>query len=150
MGHINDILEGAQQRAKDAGAPFEGILLPNEAHQILNEAPGAKIVDVRSRAELDWVGRIPGSIEIELLSYPGMQPNPHFINQLQQAANKESLLMFICRSGVRSSAAAAAAAAAGYLESFNILEGFEGDKNASGHRGQVAGWKANGLPWAQS
>jgi len=55
--------------------------------------------------------------------------------------------MFLCRSGARSHHAAAAAAAAGYSSAYNILEGFEGDRDAEGHRGTVGGWKFHGLPW---
>ena len=55
--------------------------------------------------------------------------------------------MFICRSGGRSHQAAAAASAAGYTESFNVLEGFEGEVDPQGHRGTVGGWRKAGLPW---
>ena len=44
--------------------PYEGALLPDEALTLLQEAPDAKLVDVRSRAEWDWVGRIPGAVEM--------------------------------------------------------------------------------------
>ena len=46
-------------------------------------------------------------------------------------------------------ALAAAAAAAGYAQSFNVLQGFEGDKNDKGQRNTVGGWRAAGLPWVQ-
>jgi rhodanese-related sulfurtransferase len=58
--------------------------------------------------------------------------------------------MFLCRSGVRSHAAAIAATQAGWKEAYNILEGFEGDKNAEGQRNSVGGWKFARLPWIQS
>ncbi|CAN0605672.1 unnamed protein product, partial [Ectocarpus sp. 12 AP-2014] len=32
----------------------------------------------------------------------------------------------------------------------NIAEGFEGDLNASAHRGSKNGWKSRGLSWRQS
>ena len=65
METIAAILERAQQRAREMDLPYEGALLPGEALDLLQEAPGAKLVDVRSRAEWDWVGRIPGAVEIE-------------------------------------------------------------------------------------
>ena len=37
---------------------------------------------------------------------------------------------------------------AGFTNCFNILEGFEGDKDAQSRR-IVSGWKAAGLPWEQ-
>jgi rhodanese-related sulfurtransferase len=132
------------------GLPYNGALLPQEAYQVWRDAPGARIVDVRSRAELDWVGRIPGAVEIELLSYPGSRPNAGFLAALEQQVDKEALVMFICRSGGRSHNAAMLAMQAGYTESYNVLEGFEGDKDEQGHRGTRGGWRVAGLPWVQS
>jgi len=57
--------------------------------------------------------------------------------------------MFLCRSGARSHQAAQAAMQAGYANAYNILEGFEGDKDANGHRNTVGGWRFAGLPWIQ-
>ena len=150
MGKISAILEQSQQRAKQINAPYSGALLPNEAFQILQLAPGAKLIDVRSRAELDFVGRIPGAVEIEWATYPGMKPNPHFQTELEQQVDSEALVMFICRSGARSHHAAVAAEKAGYSEVYNVLEGFEGDKDMKEHRNKLNGWRANELPWAQS
>ena len=44
---------------------------------------------------------------------------------------------------------AAALTEAGFENCYNVAEGFEGDKDASGHRGTVGGWKHAGLPWVQ-
>lgn len=149
MGKITEILKTAQQRAKDMKLPYEGALLPSEAHELMQNAPAAKLVDVRTKAEWDWVGRIPGAVEVEWLGYPGNQPNSYFLNQLEQQVDKESLVMFICRSGGRSHQAAAAATRAGYPDCYNVLEGFEGDRDAQGHRNNLGGWRAAGLPWVQ-
>ena len=150
MGKITEILNTAQQRAKNMNLPYEGALLPDEAYELMKSAPGAKLVDVRTRAELDWVGRIPDAVEIELVTYPGMKPNPHFVAQLEQAVDKESLVMFICRSGARSHNATVAATQSGYADCYNVLEGFEGDKDADEHRNVLTGWRAAELPWEQS
>ncbi len=151
MGKITELLQKAQQRAKESKAPYEGVFLPAEAYEVMQTVPHAKLVDVRTKAELDWVGRVPGSVDIEWLSYPGMSPNPNFISQLKQQVDPESLVLFMCRSGARSHAAAIAATEAGYADCYNVLEGFEGDKDKStGQRGRVGGWKAVGLPWSQS
>jgi rhodanese-related sulfurtransferase len=56
---------------------------------------------------------------------------------------------FLCRSGVRSLAAAQAAQAAGFPNSYNVADGFEGSPDGDGHRGHLSGWKADGLPWRQ-
>lgn len=150
MARLSEILHLAQQRARDLNLPFEGALTPREAHEIWRLAPGAKLIDVRSRAELDWVGRIPGAIELEWLSYPGNKLNEHFLDLLRHSIDGESLLMFICRSGHRSAAAAKAATEAGFPDCYNVLEGFEGDKDANSQRNRVGGWRVNGLPWSQS
>lgn len=150
MGKITAILQAAQQRAKELNLPYEGALYPAEAYDILKSAPGAKLVDVRSRAELDWVGHIPDSIQIEWSTYPGMKPNPHFLAQLEQQVDKEALVIFLCRSGTRSHYAAAAATKCGYNDCYNVLEGFEGDMNPAKHRNSVGGWRLAGLPWEQS
>jgi rhodanese-related sulfurtransferase len=150
MARIREILTLAQARAKELNLSYEGALTPKEAHELLQLVPGAKLVDVRTRVELDWVGRVPDSIEIEWLTYPDMQPNTHFIQTLKHSLTTESLLLFMCRSGGRSNAAASAATAAGFPDCYNVLEGFEGDKNADGQRNTVGGWRVAGLPWHQS
>ena len=149
MGKITTILQAAQQRAEELNLPYGGALYPAEAFQILQSAPGAKLIDVRSRAEIDWVGYVANSVHIEWATYPGMKPNPHFLSQLEQQVDKEALTIFLCRSGARSHHAAAAAAAAGYCDCYNMLEGFEGDPDANKHRNTKGGWRAAGLPWEQ-
>jgi rhodanese-related sulfurtransferase len=148
MESLNKILQHARQRAAERGLPYAGALTPVEAQQVLQLAPSAKLVDVRSRAELDLVGRIPQAEHIEWAFYPGWTPNPDFASQLRMQVDPEALVMFICRTGGRSNHAATAAAEAGYTEAFNVLEGFEGEAEASsGQRGKINGWKAANLPW---
>jgi rhodanese-related sulfurtransferase len=140
----------AQSRARELKLPYEGALTPAEAHELLQLAPAARLVDVRTRAELDWVGRVPGAIEIEWQDYPAKQLNVHFVQTLKHSVVTESLLIFLCRSGQRSSAAAKAATEAGFPDCYNILEGFEGNTDANGQRNRSGGWRAAGLPWNQS
>jgi rhodanese-related sulfurtransferase len=147
---IDDILKTARERAQQMGLPYEGALLPSEAYQIWKEAPNAALVDVRTHAEWYWVGRIPGAVEIEFLTYPGNQLNASFLPELGQMVSKDALMMFICRSGGRSHNTATLATQAGYRRCYNVLEGFEGDKDAAGHRNTKGGWRAAGLPWMQS
>jgi rhodanese-related sulfurtransferase len=151
MSTTSEILEKARARAKEMGLPYEGALTPGEAYELWRGDARAVLVDVRTRAELDWVGRIPGAVEVELLTYPGSRPNDRFIQELeQQAAGKQAPLMFICRSGGRSHNAAMLAMQAGYTDCYNVLEGFEGDRDAEGHRNTRGGWRHAGLPWVQS
>ena len=149
MRNISEILKLAQQRAREMNLPYEGALYPREAYEIRQMAPGARLVDVRSRAELDWVGYIPGAASIEWLTYPGMKPNQNFMSQLEQQVDKEALAIFFCRSGSRSHNAAVAASQHGYTDCYNMLEGFEGNTDANKHRNTIGGWRAAGLPWEQ-
>ncbi len=146
---ITEILQKARERARQLGVPYSGALTPAEANEVWRNAPGAKLVDVRTRAEWDYVGRIPGAVEIELLGYPGNCPNTAFVTELESKVDKAAPVLFICRSGGRSHNAAMLARQAGYGEAYNVLEGFEGDRDAQGHRNTVGGWRAAGLPWTQ-
>ena len=149
MGKLSEILRLAQVRGQALERAYIGELTPQEASDVLHLAPGAKIVDVRTRAEWDWVGRVAGAIEIEWNQYPGGVRNPNFVAELKRQVDPEALVMFLCRSGVRSVGAATAATEAGYNSCYNILEGFEGDKDANGHRNTIGGWRKAGLPWFQ-
>jgi rhodanese-related sulfurtransferase len=147
---VASILAAAQQRAVDRALPYSGAITPTEASTLLAGIPGAKLIDVRTRAEWDYVGRVPGSILVEWNTYPDGARNPAFLEQLRDvAADVEAPVLFLCRSGQRSDQAARAAKAAGYSRAFNVLEGFEGDKDASGQRGHVNGWRNARLPWVQ-
>ncbi len=146
----SNILEIARLRAQKFGLPYAGALTPQEAYELMRQNDKAKLIDVRSQAELDFVGRVPGAVEIVWKSYPGMQSNPRFLDELQRLAPKDALVMFICRSGARSHDSAMVAAQAGYVSAYNVLEGFEGDRDGEGHRNTVGGWRAAGLPWVQS
>jgi len=150
MPDKDEILKKARQRARESNLPYEGAVLPAEAQTLLEQEPGATLVDVRSRAELDFVGRVPGSVEIEWKRYPGMALNAEFVQQLTKQVPEDATVMFLCRSGGRSHETAAAAAQAGYTKAYNVLQGFEGDRDASGHRNTIGGWRAAGLPWLQS
>lgn len=145
----SSLVLAARERATQMGLPYSGALLPQEAFQLWKSMPGAQLVDVRTRAEWDWVGRIPGAVEIELLTYPGNRPNADFTQQLTQRIDPAVPVLFICRSGGRSHNAAMLATQAGYADCYNVLEGFEGDRDPQGHRNVTGGWRAAGLPWTQ-
>ena len=145
---MDEIKRKARERGRKLKLSYAGALLPAEAHALMQE--GAKLVDVRTDAELQYVGSVPGSDAIEWNTFPEGQRNPAFLEQLAQTVRKDEPVMFLCRSGVRSHHAAIAATEAGWTEAYSILEGFEGDKDAAGHRNVVGGWRKAGLPWVQS
>lgn len=146
-----DILATAQQRGQDNALPYAGALTPQEAYALLQSDPNVKLVDVRTNAERDWIGRVGIAPEqhlaVQWTLYPGGAPNPEFLSQLAQVADKNTTLLFLCRGAVRSRHAAKLATENGYAHSFDILEGFEGEKDADGHRKNVNGWCKAGLPW---
>jgi rhodanese-related sulfurtransferase len=109
----------------------------------------AVLVDIRTDAERDWVGFVPGSVNLEWKHWPGMQVNADFDQQLRAVLPPGKKALMLCRSGVRSIAAAKRATELGY-EAYNILEGFEGDPDEQGHRNSKAGWRVRGLPWRQN
>ena len=151
MSQIAKILEAARLRGQTSQLPYAGAVLPQEAYALLQEAPDVKLVDVRTNAERDWVGSVVLPPErhaaVQWNLYPGGKPNPDFLAQLAHVADKETIVLFLCRSGVRSRHAAKLATESGYAQCFDILEGFEGDKDADGHRKTVGGWCKAGLPW---
>lgn len=121
---------------------------------------GAVLVDVRTRAEWTFVGLPDLStlnkrvLTVEWQTFPDNRVDPDFVEKLSglldgAGVSKDAELFFVCRSGARSHAAAAAMAGAGYTRCRNVADGFEGPLDTSQKRGQVAGWKAAGLPWRQ-
>lgn len=151
MDTLSNHLAAARQRGVIAHLPYAGAVTPLEAFTLVNEDARVRLVDVRTRAERDWIGKVvlpePQHLAVEWNFYPGGTPNPHFLEQLKTLAEPDQILLFLCRSGVRSRHAAALATTAGYPQCFDILEGFEGDKDAAGHRKTVSGWCYAGLPW---
>ncbi len=129
---------------------------PKQTWEALVNDPQAQMVDVRTDAEWTYVG-LPDLGEtgkqpvlLPWQVFPSMQVNAGFIEQMRKAGfTPEHHIYFLCRSGARSMAAANAAEAAGFPSVYNIDNGFEGPPDPEGHRGTVAGWKADGLPWRQ-
>ena len=144
---MDDIKTKARDRGLHLKLPYAGAVTPSEAYSLMKA--GAKLVDVRTEAELLYVGSVPGSEAIEWNTFPEGTRNPDFLKELEGTAKKDEPVMFLCRSGVRSHQAAVAATQAGWKEAYNILEGFEGDKDADGHRNTLGGWRKAGLPWIQ-
>lgn len=152
MSDIQEILAQAEKRAIEKRLPYAGALTPQEADAILRADASAQLVDVRTKAELELVGRVPSALHVEWAFYPGMVANPDFAAHLQahlkqKGADKDTVIMFLCRTGGRSHNAAVVAESLGYLHAYNVLEGFEGDANEYKQRTLINGWKHAGLPW---
>src|SRR5437879_2535862 len=67
---VESILAVARARAVSDDLPYFGAMTPSEAQALLGSSADAVLIDVRTRAEWDYVGRVPGSILIEWNSYP--------------------------------------------------------------------------------
>ncbi|WP_322007719.1 rhodanese-like domain-containing protein [Paraburkholderia tropica] len=152
MSTLEQLHAQADQRRVENQLPYAGALSPAEAFELLQLDPRTRLVDVRTRAELDWVGRpVIGDgqyAHVEWTRYPGGVPNTDFIAQLKSAvSDTDAPVLFLCRSAARSKLAAIEAAKTGFTHAYDLLEGFEGDKNAEGHRKSVTGWCFRGLPW---
>ncbi|TAN50738.1 MAG: rhodanese-like domain-containing protein [Betaproteobacteria bacterium] len=147
MSEIDAIRQAARERGRQLNLPYAGALRPHEAYRLMQA--GGRLVDVRTQAELYWIGQVPGSVWVEWNSYPGGVRNSDFVSQLAALTDKTDTLLFLCRSGGRSHFAASVATEAGWPDCYNVLEGFEGDRDPGQHRGSVNGWKVAGLPWVQ-
>ena len=132
--------------------PYKGDVTPLEAAERLASNPNSVLLDVRTLPEWNYVGvpAVDRLLTIEWQSFPTGAVNPNFVQQVEDAGvPKSSEILAICRSGVRSIAAAEALTAAGFGSAYNVLEGFEGDKDGNGQRGKLGGWRFHGLPWQQ-
>ncbi len=130
------------------GLGYAGDVTPAQAFSWW-QAGDALLIDIRSDAEREWVGFVPGAIAVAWKQWPGMAVNPGFDESLKAAVPAGKKALLLCRSGVRSIAAAKRATELG-LEAYNILEGFEGDPDVQAQRGRAGGWRFRGLPWRQS
>lgn len=147
MDTPSQILALAHERAKQNQISYAGLLTPQETFALLQNTPEAILVDVRSRAELELVGRVPQSTHIEWAFYPGMVANQNFAVQLQETIDKDLTVIFMCRTGGRSHNAAVLAQQLGYQHAYNMVEGFEGEANSLKQRTMINGWRHAGLPW---
>ncbi|MCJ8323754.1 MAG: rhodanese-like domain-containing protein [Rhizobiales bacterium] len=144
---------------------YAGIIEANAAYNLLKSDSSCCIIDVRTSAEITFVGA-PNLADaknryclIEWQLFPTMQKNDKFVEQLNaQLAEWEQQdgiqsqdrpLLFLCRSGVRSEFAAEVATQMGCTKCYNIVGGFEGDPDINGHRAKVSGWQFLNLPWSQ-
>jgi rhodanese-related sulfurtransferase len=132
---------------------YRGDIPPSEALARLRANPQAVLVDVRTQPEWTFVGvpQVERLIRLSWQVYPSMDINANFASEIEAAGlPKDTEILCICRSGARSASAATALTKAGYNNAWNVAQGFEGDKDAEGHRSRTNGWKHAGLPWVQS
>ncbi|MCS6945692.1 MAG: rhodanese-like domain-containing protein [Sutterellaceae bacterium] len=144
---VEAIFDRARVRRIELDLDYAGAVTPPEAWILLQHG-AAKLVDVRTAAEYKFVGHVPGSIHIEWQGYDPV-PRQRFLEQLRAVAALDEPILLICRSARRSDDAAFAAAEAGFTRVYNVLEGFEGQRDHNRQRGKIDGWRFHGLPWEQ-
>ena len=138
----------AAREAPRAAEGYAGDVSPQLACQWW-QAGDAVLVDVRTDAEREWVGFVPGAVAVAWKQWQGMAMNADFDAAIRAAVPQGKKVVLLCRSGVRSIAAAKRATELG-LEAYNILQGFEGDPDPQAQRGKLGGWRFHGLPWRQA
>jgi sulfur dioxygenase len=137
-----------QRSPRPAAEGYAGDVTPQQAFDWW-QAGDAVLVDVRTDAEREWVGFVPGAVPLAWKQWPGMAMNAAFAEGIRAAVPAGKKAVLLCRSGVRSVAAAKRATELG-IEAWNILEGFEGDADDNAQRGRKGGWRLRGLPWRQN
>lgn len=128
------------------------LLSPKGAARLLGETPQAVFVDCRSEREFRFVGHPVGAQHVAWNIEPGWVINPRFVDAVRALTGDDAKrpVVLICRTGERAMDAGRALEAAGFVRVFTVDKGFEGDVDASGQRGQVNGWRVEGLPWETS
>ena len=126
------------------------------------DSTNVTVLDVRTPEEYILVGHAPMAWNIPVVFFTygdvdgtfqqGARPNPSFVSEVETVADKDDVLVLMCRSGGRSAKAVDQLAAAGYTRVYNMVEGVEGDlvkDPGSPDHGKrtVNGWKNRGLPW---
>jgi rhodanese-related sulfurtransferase len=126
-------------------------LLPKETAEYLAKHPDALFIDCRSDSEFFFVGHAVGSMHVAWLDGPEWDFNPHFVGEVRKLAGMAHSrpVVLICRSGKRSVEAGKALEDAGFADVYNVLHGFEGDLDEKHQRGNLNGWRHDGLPWEQ-
>ncbi len=142
------LLDAARDEARRAGTPYAGSIRPPDAWALF-QAGEVVMVDIRSAEERKFVGHVPGTLAVAWATGTSLTRNPRFLRELEAKVRKTDAVLLLCRSGKRSAEAAEAATKAGFSSVFNVLEGFEGDKNDAGQRGDSNGWRFHRLPWEQ-
>lgn len=106
---------------------------------MLNTVPDTYLIDVRTRAEYQFVGHPVKAFlfpylfltdqfgkKEEIFGYQFSTPNKNFIEQISAVFKKEDNLLIICRDGERSQLAAQDLISAGFKKVYDVYDGFEG------------------------
>ncbi len=114
-------------------------ILSIEAQDMLNTVPDTYLLDVRTRAEYQFVGHPAGAYlfpyrffsnllkkEDGVYEYGFGQKNKHFVEEIGKLFKKTDNLLIISRDGKRSALAAKELLDAGFKNVYDVEDGFEG------------------------
>lgn len=134
-----------------------------EAYNMWKANPNnVKILDIRTPEEYVYVGHPAMAYNIPFMVWTGkwnsrrnnydLQLNADFVKQVNMKFAKNDTILVLCRSGVRSAAAANRLSEVGFVNVYNIIDGFEGDmvydlKSYYHGKRMKNGWKNSGAPW---
>ena len=130
-------------------------ILPKMAVERMNKNPEAVLIDVRTRAEHKYVGFPVNSILIPWFDEPDLESDPDafYASVISELSNRSDVmdteLILICRSGFRSNEALKCLQSKGFTCVSHVASGFEGDLDENDHRGNLNGWRNDGMPWSQ-
>jgi len=112
-----------------------------EAYDMLNTVPDTFLIDVRTRAEYQFVGHPIGAYLFPYMfmtknfektdeqhGYRFNVKNNEFIQEISKVFQKENNLLIICSDGTRSALAAKELVNAGFKNIYDVVDGFEGPK----------------------
>lgn len=127
-------------------------LFPREAAQFLRDHSDALFIDCRSDMEYRFAGHPVGALQVSWNDGPGWEINPCFVAEVTRIADgrRDRPVVLICRAGDRSVDAGGALEDAGFSNVATVMCGFEGDVGPNLRRGEVNGWRFDGLPWVVS
>ncbi|MFZ0448927.1 MAG: rhodanese-like domain-containing protein [Desulfatiglandaceae bacterium] len=114
-------------------------ILSIEAQDMLNTVPDTYLLDVRTRAEYQFVGHPVGAYLFPYRRFSNVltkkdgvyeygfgQENKHFVEEIGKLFKKTDNLLIISRDGTRSALAAKELLAAGFKNVYDVEDGFEG------------------------
>jgi len=114
-------------------------ILSVEAYDMLNTVPDTYIIDIRTRAEYQFIGHPVGSYLFPYMfmtkkfqenngpyGYQFSDKNADFISEISKIFQKSNNLLIICRDGKRSMLAARELVSAGFKNIYDVEDGFEG------------------------
>lgn len=120
------------------------------------------VLDVRTPEEYSFVGHAAMALNVPSMVWTGifnamkkdfaLKTNEHFVEEVQAKLKADDTILVMCRSGQRSAAAVNKLAEAGFKQAYNVVDGFEGDKEKDkssptfGKR-TVDGWRNSSVPW---